>query len=141
MHYKRNLKYGSPYVTQKDLSSRHEHKKMEEKFLANFNNTENPISCWIWQGTKTSRGYGSMGWRENNKIVTITAHRFAWEYYNKDKIPQGLLICHHCDNPLCVNPSHLFLGTAKDNIQDCMQKGRFKGGRKKPKIHVEHVIP
>jgi hypothetical protein len=77
-------------------------------------------SCWEWQGTKDGHGYGtfSLGGGKSEK-----ASRFSWQYYNGE-IPDGLFACHICDNPPCVNPNHLFLGTATDNMQDMIAKGR-----------------
>jgi hypothetical protein len=75
--------------------------------------------CWIWNGWKISGGYGKI---KINGIV-IYAHRFVWNITNGE-IPVGILVCHKCDNPSCVNPEHLFLGTMKDNMQDKIKKGR-----------------
>lgn len=75
--------------------------------------------CWIWVGYTDREGYGRIGIGKK----TWKAHRVAWELY-KGVVPTGLSVCHHCDVPACVNPSHLFVGTTKDNIQDCIAKGR-----------------
>lgn len=65
-------------------------------------------------------GYGQF----NTSIKLVRAHRFSYELHF-GKIPQGMFVCHKCDIPNCVNPEHLFLGTPKDNTQDCIRKGRF----------------
>ena len=75
--------------------------------------------CWEWSGCVTKKGYGLMTRKNKNHYI----HRYVWEVVN-GPIPEGLCICHHCDNRKCGNPEHLFLGTSKDNTQDMMKKGR-----------------
>lgn len=75
--------------------------------------------CWIWTGGKTGSGYGQFS---DVNYKTQMAHRFAYTYYKKS--PKNLYVCHRCDNKLCVNPDHLFLGTQKQNMQDMYKKGR-----------------
>lgn len=76
--------------------------------------------CWVWQGPLNSSGYG----RFLSDGKKVYAHRAMWEFAHGRPIPKGMLVCHRCDRPRCVNPYHLFLGTARDNIQDMWQKGR-----------------
>lgn len=82
---------------------------------------EKSDGCWIWTGALMSNGYGSIN-RDGSRQRTVP-HRVAWELTN-GPIPSGLFVCHKCDVPRCCNPAHLFLGTAKDNAQDMVSKGR-----------------
>ena len=75
--------------------------------------------CWHWVAYKRPDGYGQF--YLDGK--TVTAHRTAWQL-TSGRIPNGLCVCHKCDNPSCVNPGHLFLGTMTDNIRDRDAKGR-----------------
>lgn len=76
--------------------------------------------CWIWSGPTCANGrYG----RVLGKSKTMMAHRVSYEMFNGE-IPSGMFVCHTCDNGLCVNPSHLFAGSAKDNYDDMVAKGR-----------------
>lgn len=79
--------------------------------------------CKIWQGAKSSRGYGSMSL---GKYWSEASHRVAWAIQNGKRPPVGMHVMHSCDTPSCVNPSHLSIGTAKDNHRDCFIKGRKK---------------
>lgn len=84
--------------------------------------------CWTWTGSKTGDGYGRL---RVGKRRTVLAHRFSFEAH-KGPIPTGMFVCHRCDNPICVNPEHLFLGTGADNMQDMVAKGRYVAHRKGP---------
>lgn len=81
--------------------------------------------CWEWIGSKYRGGYGHFRIKLHSKWTMYKAHRYSYEYYNKVKLGNQL-VCHSCDNPSCVNPNHLFLGTAQDNHNDMRQKGRWK---------------
>lgn len=91
-----------------------------------------PMSgCWLWTGSIAQHGYGVFGIKGHSQ----RAHRVSWAMH-RGKIPDGLYVCHRCDVPSCVNPAHLFLGTQRDNIHDCIKKGRARhaGGRRTGEI-------
>lgn len=83
--------------------------------------------CWLWQASCTPDGYGRIG----GTPIANTAHRVAYTLYF-GIIPKGLLVCHTCDTPSCVNPKHLFLGTHQDNSDDKVAKGRHLKGEAIP---------
>lgn len=90
---------------------------LKERLYSRVNKTEN--GCWEFVGALRS-GYGAIKFK--NKIMGT--HRVSYELSYGD-IPEGFLVCHKCDNRKCINPDHLFLGTHKDNMQDCLVKGRM----------------
>ena len=90
----------------------------EARFWSKVNKTEN---CWIWIGGKNDEGYGKFTIGRGKKHVN--AHRYSYELFHKVS-PGDMLVCHHCDNTSCVNPQHLYLGTAKDNSNDKVKRGR-----------------
>ena len=81
--------------------------------------------CWVWTAHKNEHGYGLFSINNQSK----RAHRIAYTMAFGE-IPEGLVVCHHCDNRRCVRPDHLFLGTKRDNTHDAMKKGRLTGPRK-----------
>lgn len=77
--------------------------------------------CWLWTGVKYRNGYGNI--YVNEKKKKISAHRISYDLF-WGEIPNGFYVLHKCDTPACVNPTHLFLGTAQDNANDCINKDR-----------------
>ena len=75
--------------------------------------------CWVWAGARDAHGYGMLSINNN----TRRAHRVAYEAFCEE-IPQGMVICHSCDNPSCINPAHLRVGTQADNVADREARGR-----------------
>ncbi len=93
---------------------------IRERFFSKVS-LEDERGCWLWLGPTGRGDYGMFfagGDRHN-----VLAHRWAYEQF-VGEIPSGLLVLHHCDEPKCVNPQHLWLGTQADNVQDCIAKGR-----------------
>lgn len=92
---------------------------IEKRVWSRIDKSSNTRGCWEWTGYCHSWGYGQI----SIKHKTYAMHRLMYEQF-KGPIPDGLFICHACDNPKCCNPDHLWAGTQKENIQDCVRKGR-----------------
>lgn len=79
--------------------------------------------CWEWKGQRSSGGYGRFSKRFDKKYIFL-AHRMAWMFKYDSPIPKGLICCHSCDNPPCVNPLHIIIGTHKHNSEQAVLKRR-----------------
>ena len=107
--YNETMKYGDP-----------------DKLWNKVDRSGGSDACWPWTGYRTAKGYGRLYFRGRDR--PDYAHRIAWELHNE--IPPGAgFVCHHCDNPPCCNPAHLFLGSNSTNIKDALGKGVLIGAR------------
>lgn len=102
-------------------------KSTKERLLSKIKINEE-TGCWEWTGGISS-GYGYGNMCVGGHGVKQMTHRIAYTVF-KGEIPEGLLVLHKCDNGRCCNPDHLFLGTQKDNVQDCIRKGRRIVGKR-----------
>lgn len=108
--------------------------ELSERLLAKRHEDER--GCWIWTGCRDKDGYG--GVQVNRQ--KMRAHRVSYELH-VGPIPEGMVVCHHCDTPSCINPAHLFVGAVQDNNLDKFRKGRhsYGEGHGRAKLDVESV--
>lgn len=109
-------------VSDQDLSE-----QFRLRFWANVDRSAGDDGCWPWLRSRNSAGYGHV--KLPGRIMR-GAHRVAYVLGSGHPIPQGMFVCHHCDNPVCCNPSHLFIGTHQDNVDDKVAKGRQARGER-----------
>lgn len=93
-------------------------KTAEQRFWEKVDKSGGKDACWVWKGLKDKNGYGVSSLGKERR-----ASRICW-IISFGEIPEGMQVLHHCDNPPCVNPKHLWLGTGADNMQDKTRKGR-----------------
>lgn len=103
-------------------------------FWSNVSRRE-PANCWVWKMGTNGR-YGTF-YPLEKQLGEVVAHRIAF-ILSRGTIPDGLEVCHNCDNPICCNPSHLFLATHKENMQDMVSKGRQ--AKLKGELHGESKL-
>lgn len=96
---------------------------LREDFARWFDRPED--GCWEWKGARSADGYGAYSYKKKS----YRAHRLALELDGRP-VPDGMYACHHCDNPICVRPDHLYVGTPTDNMRDAKKRNRLRPARK-----------
>lgn len=134
-HYRRMKLYGSPAIVK---VTQYHGLSLKERFLKRVKKTS---SCWLWLGATNGKGYGmiSIYDEETKQSRGKLAPRVSWKIF-KGEIPEGLFVCHSCDNPACVNPDHLFLGDQMANLKDMIAKGRAIKRGMKGEEHPAHIL-
>lgn len=118
--------------------SRHQFRQNPEAYFWSFVQKADGDACWLWTKSTSRYGYGQQFWTDGKNWI---AHRLAWTLTH-GAIPKSVCLCHRCDNPACVRPSHMFLGTQADNLADMRAKGRGfdfpteKRGEKNPRARL-----
>jgi hypothetical protein len=123
-----------------DAPDKYKHAPPEERIWRYIDLSPHPRDCWLWTGAVKTGGYGCFTMKVGGKKRGIGAHRAMFILAVREP-PEGIDVLHECDNPPCVNPAHLFLGTAVDNIRDMQMKGRanYLAGSEKPLAKLDEA--
>lgn len=103
--------------------------KSAELFWDKVDKTSDAKGCWIWSGYRQKFGYGWIYRGDGLKSRGVLAHRYAWQLL-VGPVPEGKFVLHHCDNPPCVNPAHLYVGSCQENSSDMAIRGRSTRGER-----------
>lgn len=115
----------------------HVSEELTARFMRSVEKTE---GCWLWALALDRKGYGRFNsLRADGRRWTMFAHRYSYSAH-VGPIPPGLFVCHRCDNPRCVNPAHLFVGTNTDNVRDMDAKGRRVNNQPKGSAHGNAIL-
>ncbi len=126
-HWARDNRYGNPTIVKSVVGVG---VSQEDRFWNKISVAENTNDCWPWRGTLNNKGYPQCGFKIKGKRFALP-YRIAYLLHYKTD-PESFNVCHKCDNPLCCNPNHLFLGTQQENMLDCSKKNRISYGENHP---------
>ena len=98
-----------------------------DRFIAKVTVPEDSSQCWVWQGARRPSGHGMFA-PDGAQPRCTHAHRWLYQYVHGAVLPSNITVNHHCDNPPCVNPTHLYAGTQQDNVRDMVARGRQSRG-------------
>lgn len=113
---------------------------VRQRFLLRRKKFEGDKGCWPWPGARGKAGYGRIYEGSRGASKTFFTHRLSWELHNNMPVPEGLCVLHTCDNPPCINPAHLYVGTQNDNVQDREHRGRTAHGAAYPHFRLTGAV-